>query len=145
MNDVMQFVAQHWVLVLVFLGLLAILIQMEGGHQVGGVTMISPQKCVTMMNRGKVVMIDVRPKELYDQGHIIGAVNVPLAEINQDIKAVLDKTKLGKSKQDSTVIVVCKSGNQATKVAKQLTEKFTVVSLQGGMNAWVEASLPVQK
>ena len=49
------------------------------------------------------IIVDVRTKEEYNEGHVKDALNIPYDEINESIE--LDKTK--------TVMVYCKSGNRS--------------------------------
>lgn len=46
-------------------------------NQKYGVSSIPPQKALDMMNSGEAVLVDVRPKESYAEGHCKGAMNVP--------------------------------------------------------------------
>jgi rhodanese-related sulfurtransferase len=46
-------------------------------NQKYGVSSIPPQKALDMMNNGEALLVDVRPKESYDEGHSKGAINVP--------------------------------------------------------------------
>jgi rhodanese-related sulfurtransferase len=76
----------------------------------------------------------------YAQGHIKGAVNVPLDEL----EARLDKAVKNKS---TPVIMVCAAGARSARaqsIAKKLGYE-KVHSLHGGLKAWKEANLPVAK
>jgi 3-mercaptopyruvate sulfurtransferase SseA len=44
---------------------------------------ISRVEAANMAKQGKAVYVDVRPKSDYDLGHIKGAINIPLAELQQ--------------------------------------------------------------
>jgi rhodanese-related sulfurtransferase len=54
-----------------------------------------------LMDKGAVI-IDVRTPQEYDNGHIKGSKNLPLAELSHRLKSVSDK--------DKNYIVVCASG-----------------------------------
>lgn len=71
---------------------------------------------VNEMNNPNSVIVDVRVKEQFDAGHIEGALNIPLAEIdtNMDKFQALDGKK---------IIFYCNTGNQSGKAAKKLEEK----------------------
>lgn len=44
-------------------------------------------KLVEQAQRAGTPIVDVRPKEMYDEGHIPGAINIPLADIETaDVK-----------------------------------------------------------
>lgn len=79
------------------------------------------------------LVLDVREPEEWAEGHISGAHHMPLGE--------LDPAAISR---DSTVIAVCRSGNRSSKAAAILAEAgHEVVNMQGGMNAWTKAGLPV--
>ena len=103
-------------------------------------TGISPTEAVQCINREKGVVIDVCGADEFAQGHIKGAVNVPLGEL----EARLDKAVKNKS---TPVIMVCAAGARS-KRAQAIAQKLgyeKVHSLQGGLKAWKEANLPVVK
>ena len=73
-------------------------------------------------------------------GHVGGAKNIPLGELEQKLAGTVKNKAL-------PLILVCQSGarsGRAVAIAKKLgyTE---VSSLGGGMGAWKSASLPVDK
>jgi len=49
---------------------------------------------------GEYIVVDVRTNSEYESGHVVGALNIPHDQINEDI--VLDK--------DKTILVYCMSG-----------------------------------
>jgi len=42
---------------------------------------IERDKAIKMVKEGKAVWVDVRGKEYYDEGHIPGAINIPLGDL----------------------------------------------------------------
>ena len=68
------------------------------------------------------ILVDVRTKEEYDEGHLKDALNIPYDTIDENTN--LDKTK--------TILVYCRSGKRAT-TAKQTLENlgYTVYNLGG--------------
>lgn len=64
---------------------------------------LSQEKIETIMNENEYVIIDVRTKNEYDEGHLVESVNIPYDEINEDIE--IDKDKI--------IFVYCKSGNRS--------------------------------
>jgi rhodanese-related sulfurtransferase len=106
----------------------------------GGAAGVNPSEAVQLMNREKAVVVDVCSAEEFATGHVAGAKNIPLGELEAKLPGAV------KNKQ-TPVILVCASGvrsSRAVGVAKKLGfEK--AFSLTGGMGAWRGASLPVQK
>ncbi len=83
------------------------------------------------------ILIDVRQPDEFRQGHIAGAKLIPLGEL---------RTRLKEIPQGREVICVCASGSRSSSAAKLLAkEGYTVFDLQGGMIAWRQAKLPIQK
>jgi len=88
-----------------------------------------------LKNREPVQIIDLRTRELYEQGHIPGAVNIAFEELS---------TSLGKLKKDVTTVVYCYDivCHLATKAALELAKKgYKVKELVGGFEEWANHSL----
>ena len=93
------------------------------------------------VKRSNAVVLDIRTEADFAKGHITGAKHLPLADIEKQQLAGLEKQK------DAPIIVVCQAGITAQKAAASLLKQgFSSVSvLQGGMGSWTGASLPVVK
>jgi rhodanese-related sulfurtransferase len=93
-----------------------------------------------LINRADALVIDVRSPAEYDKGHILGARNLPLGELESRI-AEIEKHKA------KPVIVHCENGNRATGALPVLRKHgFTqAFNLTGGYGAWQQAGLPVEK
>src|SRR5690606_160267 len=105
-----------------------------------GLPKLTPQELVNAINRDEVVVVDIRPSKEYQAGHILHAINIPIAEFNQKLDQ-LNKCK------DKPIVIVCAFGQQPYQ-AKQLLEKqgFTQLKmLAGGLHAWQNAGLPLVK
>jgi rhodanese-related sulfurtransferase len=90
-----------------------------------------------MQSQG-VLLVDVREPDEYAQGHAPGATLIPLGQLEQRL------AELG-SRKDRPIALICRSGSRSGK-AQVLLEKagFTkAVNVEGGMNAWTQAGLPV--
>lgn len=84
-------------------------------------------------------VIDVRMPEDYAQGHIPGAVNIPLPEIIG---------KLSSIPKDKTIVTYCGSitCQMAPKAALELAQKgYKVMDLHGGLKEWQSYGFPVEK
>lgn len=71
------------------------------------------------------ILIDVREDYEFREGHIPGAVNIPLGNITS-----VDYSK------DKTLIVYCKSGNRSNKAAIKLKNMGYNVKDMGGILDW---------
>lgn len=89
----------------------------------------------------KVILLDVRRPEEFNDGHIKGALNANWQN-PEEFKAKV--ATLDKSKK---VYVYCLSGVRSGKAADYLVQNgYTqVVALNGGVEAWKEAGKPLQK
>jgi rhodanese-related sulfurtransferase len=133
-----KFILDNWMLVAIAAssGFFLLLPVVQGATATG----ISPAEAVQCMNREKAVVVDVCGADEYAQGHIKGAVNVPLDQL----EVRLDKAVKNKS---TPVIMVCAAGARSAR-AQTLAQKLgyeKVHSLQGGLKAWKEANLPTLK
>ena len=101
---------------------------------------ITPAQAVQLVNREKAVVVDVCEPGEFAQGHIVGARNIPLNEL---------ETKLASSVKNKALplILVCQSGARsarATALAKKLGYE-QARSMAGGLGAWKTAGLPLEK
>ena len=77
------------------------------------------------------VVLDVREQSEYDEGHIPGAVLLPVGSIDEDTAAAVIPEK------SATVLVYCRSGNRSKTAAAALAELgYTDVCEFGGINTW---------
>ena len=105
-----------------------------------GVANVSPTEAVVLMNRGKPLILDVRDEAEFAAGHIQGAKNIPVAELESRIKEI-EKFKA------KPILVHCQKGMRAKTACGILRgAQFTQVhNLQGGLASWIEAKMPVVK
>ncbi|MFM2053784.1 MAG: hypothetical protein RL456_1821 [Pseudomonadota bacterium] len=105
----------------------------------GGAGAVSPAEAVQMMNREKAVVIDVCETAEFAAGHVGGARSIPLGQ--------LEGAKGLPSNKALPVVLVCASGARARRAAGTLRKlgHERVHVLDGGLAAWREAGLPVEK
>ncbi len=101
---------------------------------------LNPQDMVQLMNREKATVIDVCEPDEFARGHVIGAKNVPLSQLEDKLSQVV-KNKAGH------VIMVCQVGARSARAAATARKLGfeNVQSLAGGLKAWQAASMPVEK
>ena len=134
----LKFFLENWYLFLAALTSGGLLFwQSFGGG--GGAGRVTTTEAVQLINREKAVLIDVSEPAEYAGGHASGSKNVPLGglETSKD----LPKNKA------LPLVVVCPTGARAGRaggVLKKLGYENTR-ALAGGLAAWREASLPVEK
>lgn len=108
--------------------------RIHGGREVG------VADAVQLINRQDAVVVDVREPGEFKSGHIPNARNIPVGQIGERTKE-LEKLK-GKP-----IVLTCASGNRSTTAAGVLRKAGfeNVASLAGGMGAWTQAGMPVEK
>ena len=136
-EQIFDFVTNHYVLVSFFVFLLVAFVINEGKQ--GGAA-ITPTNLVNLVNREGAMLLDIRDSKDYSSGHIAGAVSMPVSSIDARIGEL-------ESHKDKPVVLVCKMGQHASATGRKLKalgfEK--VRRLSGGMSEWTASSLPVVK
>lgn len=137
MTRFVEFLTNHWILAGLWLALFATLIAYLNSKSGKS---ISPHQATLLINRQDGVFLDIRERKDFDKGHIVDAINIPLAKLHERI------TELEK-KKDVPIVVVCHTGQTAGEAVKALEAKgFTQVSrMSGGMNEWQLQNLPLVK
>ncbi|WP_416546309.1 rhodanese-like domain-containing protein [Limnohabitans sp. DCL3] len=132
----MKFLLDNWMLITVALASGAALLFPVLNTGTG----LNPQDMVQLMNREKAIVIDVCEPEEFARGHVIGAKNLPLGQLEEKL-AQLVKNKA------SHVIMVCQVGARSARAAAAARKLGfeNVQSLAGGLKAWQAASMPVEK
>ncbi len=107
-------------------------------RRAGGAPNVSVTEALMLLNRSKPLVLDVRDAAEFAAGHIQGAKNIPVAELAARIKEI-EKYK------DKPVLVNCQRGMRSKAACTVLQGlQFTQLNnLQGGLDAWVEAKMPL--
>lgn len=104
---------------------------MMGCRAAGGYQSISQEDAKSRMGKPGVVVIDVREPAEYKEGHIPGAVLLPLGTIGEKTAAAAIPSK------DTEVLVYCKSGVRSKKGAEKLSQLgYTNINEFGGIMTW---------
>lgn len=138
MDQISQFLVQHPILFSA-LGLVAVLLivnEMSGA--ITGEKRLSPLEVVRLINDRAALVLDVRTPADYKRGHILNALNVPQAKLNDRL------SELGKDRA-RPIVVYCALGGLAAQATHQIKKAgfSEVYPLKGGLNNWLGASLPV--
>jgi rhodanese-related sulfurtransferase len=99
---------------------------------------LSAQQAYEANETGEVLVLDVREVWEYEEGHVPGAVLIPLMKV---------ENRLAEIPQDQHVIVTCRSGNRSGQIAEFLTENgYTKVhNMTGGLLNWKALNFPIEK
>lgn len=136
----MAFAGRHPYLALALAGLTLALIYNELAGRLSGVRRIGPAELTALINRDNALVVDLRAAADFDKGHIAGAKNVQMSQFDPENKQLAPVKAL-------PVVLVCAAGQSAQIAAKRLRKSgFTQVSvLEGGVQAWQSAALPLVK
>lgn len=132
---ILAFISEQWTLVLALLVVLTMLFMHESRKAGPAVT---PQQAINLVNSHDGVFLDIRDGKDFKQGHIVGALHIPLAQLGTRVSE-LEKYK------EKPIIVVCKMGQTASGATKQLRAAGfdRAQKMTGGMMEWTTLKLPV--
>jgi rhodanese-related sulfurtransferase len=104
------------------------------------VTEISPQDAASKLNSGDAVVVDVRDKDEWDEGHIPGAMHLSRGTIELDIEEKVPDL-------NATIICHCGGGGRGALATESLQKMGykNVRNMTGGLKAWKAAGLPTTK
>ncbi len=134
----MNFIVENWMIIAVAVVSGGMLLWPLVKGATGGA--LSPASAVQLINRERAVVVDVCEPEEFSAGHVGGARNVPLGQLEQRLPEVVKNKTL-------PVILVCTSGGRAVR-AEGIARKLgydKAQAMAGGLKAWKDANLPVEK
>lgn len=135
----LQFFIDNWVLFLAAITSGGLLLWPLLNKGAGGIGKVSAAEAVQLINREKAVLIDVSEAAEFAAGHAAGAKSVPLGGL--EASADLPKNKA------LPLVVLCPTGNRAARAVTILKKRGfeNPRALAGGLAAWREANLPVER
>jgi rhodanese-related sulfurtransferase len=106
----------------------------------GGSNEVGTLEATRLLNQGTTLVLDVRDASEFAAGHLPRARHIPLPELSGRL------AEIGKYKERA-VLVTCRTGPRAGAASRVLKRAGfnAVYQLKGGMVAWQQASLPVEK
>lgn len=133
--DLFDFLASRWYLTL---PLLVTLISWWFYESNKGGRKISPSEAVSLNNSGGAIILDIRPRDAFESGHIHGSINI-LKENFSKQEHLLNQGK--------SVIVISENGLDAGGAGVELKKLGVgeVLLLRNGLISWAEESLPLVK
>ena len=103
---------------------------------------LDPIPAAELLERAKqdlVTVLDVRPKEEYEAGHVQGAINIPIEELEQHLEQF---------DPEQEIVAYCRGPHciLAFDAVAQLREKgFQARRLENGYPEWKVAGLPIEQ
>ena len=104
------------------------------------ITEISPQDAAAKLKSGEAVIVDVRDKDEWDEGHIPGALHMSRGTIELDIEEKVPDT-------NPMFICHCGGGGRGALATESLQKMGyrNGRNMAGGFKAWKATGLPVTK
>jgi rhodanese-related sulfurtransferase len=104
------------------------------------ITEISPEDAAGKLQNAEAIIVDVRDKDEWDEGHIPHAVYLSRGRIELDIEEKVPDP-------NAMIICHCGGGGRSALAAESLQKMGykNVRSMAGGFKAWKSAGLPTTK
>jgi rhodanese-related sulfurtransferase len=140
MSQLAEFIGNNLWLSLAFMSVFFLYVMLFMNERMQAFANVSTSELTQMVNHKNAVLIDIRSKDDFNQGHIVNASNMPLADL-------LSGTNNTDSLKDKTVIAYCASGISSKSACKHLIKSgvANVSNLTGGINGWINDKLPTVK
>ena len=135
-----EFLLNNLALVALFLASGALLLWPELSRFAGGANAVGTLEATRLMNQPGALVLDVREDAEFASGHLPKARHIPLAQLGTRIGEIAKY-------KEKPVVVTCRSGARSGSACRALKNAgFTqVYNLKGGVPAWEQASLPVER
>ncbi|MDE2091110.1 MAG: rhodanese-like domain-containing protein [Gammaproteobacteria bacterium] len=139
MSRLLEFTSHHPYLIAAALVILLLLMGDELLRRLRKYRDVTAAESVLLINKGAAI-VDIRQPKEFSAGHVIGAHNIPAAELDGRLSE-LDKYK------QQPVIVCCESGQSSQKVAGLLVKQGfkSVHTLKGGIRGWQNEHFPLER
>lgn len=101
---------------------------------------VAPRQAQQMLTNDSSLVVDVRTPGEFATAHIPDAINIPVDQLDPHLRRIVQAA-------GGTLVLVCQSGGRAEQAANKLAEggHSDLVVLEGGMNSWEQAGLPVER
>ena len=140
MEKLPEFIVNHLFLVCLFISISILLLWNFFGTSIMGLKMVGSAELTRLINRDDALLIDLRKKDDFTNGHIINAKNIPSAEFEKEMNSL-------SSKKDQPIVLYCSHGSETVRFARILIQQGfqKVYGLKGGLVTWSQANLPLTK
>lgn len=141
MDQLIEFASANLILAGIWAALVIMLLYSFINPLLSKFNRVDNHQATLLMNKSDAIILDIRPQKDFQNGHIIGSLQLKTEEIQAGNFSKLEKNK------EQPIVIVCAMGNLAASAANKLVKQgFTNINvLSGGMNAWTGASLPLTK
>jgi rhodanese-related sulfurtransferase len=140
MGQYLEFAGNHPLLMAALVAIIVMLVMNEFKRKLLGFKEVGANEAVRLINQEEALVLDVREDKEFRDGHILNAINIPLGLLESRLDEI-------NGHKDKPVVVYCRTGQRAAKAGAVLQRQgFNVIyKLNGGMMAWADANMPVNK
>jgi rhodanese-related sulfurtransferase len=115
---------------------MSILTRLRNALGGGGGRKVDVQQAQQLQQSG-AVLLDVRTREEFRNGHAPRAQNIPLDQL---------ATRGREIRSGRKVLAICQSGGRSARATALLRDNgYDILDVRGGMSAWQRAGLPVER
>ncbi|CDM92023.1 rhodanese-like domain-containing protein [Xenorhabdus bovienii] len=141
LQEIMQFISRNTILSLAWIALLVAVIVMTAKSVFSKSKEITRVQAIHFINKEDAIVVDLRSRDDFRRGHIIGSVNLTPSEIKENNLGEFEKHK------KQLVIVVSANGLESRTPAEHLIRAGfeQVYSLKEGITGWSGENLPLAR
>jgi len=134
-----QFIQNNLGLIALALFSAAMLVWPTIGRRISGVKDVGMMEATQLINHQNAVVLDVREDSEFYAGHIPHSVHVPLGQLARHPEVEKYKSR--------PIIAICRSGMRSGHACRVLRKNGfeQVYNLSGGITAWQQANMPMEK
>lgn len=140
MDQFIDFLFDEWLLTIIFIFICILIGRSYLEPIITGVKNIKAQDAVRMMNDENTVVLDVRLEKEYQEGNILDSKHIPVGALDSRVNELSNY-------KNGTIIVYCQTGMRSRQAGSILKKHGfeTIYNIDGGMNGWINANLPINK
>ncbi|MBA2238017.1 MAG: rhodanese-like domain-containing protein [Lysobacter sp.] len=140
LEELLAFAGRHPLLSLGLAAVTVALIAAEIARLFRGYKSLRPAELTHLINRENALVIDLSPSADFEKGHIAGSRSVSPSQFDPESKLLSNAKGL-------PVVVTCRNGHASAAAARRLKKAGfeKVFWLDGGVQAWQQADLPLVK
>lgn len=140
LDELLAFAGRHPYLSLGLVGLTLAIAYTEAMRLMRGYKALRPAELTSLINRDNALVVDLSASSDFEKGHIAGSKSVQPSQFDPE-------NKLLSAAKSLPVVVTCRNGQASADAAKRLKKAgFEHVHwLDGGIQAWQQAELPLVK
>ena len=140
MSSILPFVQTNWALILVFLMSGGMLLWPLVQKRFSATKEVGTLYVTTLINKEDAVLLDVRETKEYEGGRLPHAVHIPLSQLASRVGELAKFVK-------KPIVTYCARGQRGRMAGATLAKAGfgNIYHLSGGIKAWRDAGLPLEK